>query len=290
MGLCYKTLKPYIMMNRILYSAILFVGATAALTLNSCKKEEPDTETQSAIDNSVCEGEFTTRMGVINSFAIKEQGVKGMMSVSSSQPTVIINPADTLDGFPVTMILDYGTVGITDSLDGKTRKGQIKCIFTESWDTVGANIIVKLIDYYVKNSGTANFVQYDCDSMMIVRNATYSYSHNIIGGKCIAPSWNLLWSCNRTMTQVAGTGNLNPYDDVFEFTGNATGKNRAGKNYVVNVTVPVEKKSICNWITKGRIDLTPEGLATRMVDYGTGTCDNQATLTINGNTFQFTMN
>jgi hypothetical protein len=58
----------------------------------------------------------------------------------------------------------------------------------------------------------------------------------------------------------------------------------------VNVTVPVEKRASCTWITKGRIDLTPEGLATRTVDYGDGTCDDKATLTINGNTFQFQMN
>ncbi|HEY0031447.1 MAG TPA: hypothetical protein VGC65_11855 [Bacteroidia bacterium] len=273
-------------MKRILYSSLLFVSAVTALTLNSCKKEEPDTETQSAIDNSVCEGEFTTRLGIINGFAIKEQGVKSMMSGS---PTITIDPADTLNGFPITMILDYGT-GTVDSLDGKVRKGKIYATFDRSWDTLGAVITVKMVNYFVAKNTTAAWWKYDCDSLMIIHNAPYSFTNTIVGGKCTSATWNLEWACSRTLTQTEGAGDLNPYNDVFTFTGSASGKNRDGKNYTVNVTVPVVKRATCSWIEKGRIDLTPEGLATRTVDYGTGTCDSQATLTINGNAFMFTMN
>ncbi|MFL5762431.1 MAG: hypothetical protein ACJ77K_00730 [Bacteroidia bacterium] len=281
-------------MKRIFHSTLVLISAVTALTLNSCKKEEPDTETQSAVDNSLCEGEFTGRMPVINSIAIKEQGVKSMMSAMatmSGQPTIIINPADTLDGFPVTMILDYGT-GTTDSIDGKVRKGQVSCKFSNSWDTIGSNITVKLINYWVAKSAGAPWWKYACDSIMIKHTAAYSYTNQIIGGHCnnSAGDVNLDWAATRTLTQTAGMGDYNPYNDVFEFTGNAQGKNREGKHYTVNVTVPVIKKAACTWITQGRIDLTPEGLATRTVDYGDGTCDDKATLTINGNTFQFTMN
>lgn len=274
-------------MKRILFSSLLFVSAVAALTLNSCKKEEPDTETQSAQDNSVCEGEFTGRMGIINGYAIKEQGVKSMMSGS---PTVYVNPADTLDGFPVTMLIDYGTVGTVDPMDGKTRKGQVQAVFSSKWSTVGSQITVKLLNYYVKAAGASNFVQYDCDSMMIIHNSAYSFTHNIIGGKCVAATWNLEWACSRTMTQTAGMGDTLTSNDVFQFTGSAVGKTREGKNYTVNVTSPVTKSMSCPWIQSGKIELTPEGKATRTVDYGTGVCDSQATLTINGNTFAFTMN
>ena len=98
-------------MKRILLASILSVSAIA-LTLNSCKKTEPDTETQSAVDNSVCEGEFTSRMSVVHGFAIKENGVKSMLDArSGSCPAIYITPLDTANGFPVTMTLDYGTTG-----------------------------------------------------------------------------------------------------------------------------------------------------------------------------------
>lgn len=274
-------------MKRILYSTVLFVSAVTALTFNSCKKEEPDTETQSAVDNSVCEGEFTGRMGVINSYAIKEQGVKSMRA--PGDPIVIVDSIDVWNGFPVTMILDYGT-GTVDPIDGKTRKGQVKCTFSASWDTLGTNVTVKLINYYVKTAAGTNFVKYECDSIMIGHPSANTFTNSVIGGKCVAASWNLEWACSRTLTQTAGMGDTLLTNDIYQFTGNAEGKTREGKNYTVNVTTPVVKSMSCTWIQQGRIDLTPEGKATRTVDYGTGVCDDQATLTINGNTFAFTLN
>ncbi len=62
-------------MKRILFSSLFLIGLIA-LTLNSCKKEEPDTETQSAVDNNICETEFTKMMPRINSYGINEQGIK----------------------------------------------------------------------------------------------------------------------------------------------------------------------------------------------------------------------
>jgi hypothetical protein len=278
-------------MKRILFASILSVSAIA-LTLNSCKKTEPDTETQSAVDNSICEGEFTSRMPVIHGFAIKENGVKAMMDArAGSCPSILINPADTLDGFPVTMTLDYGTSGCVDSIDGKIRKGQIVAKFDRKWDSAGATVTVKLVNYFVKNNATADFVQYNCDSIMIIHNSAVSFTNTIIGGKCTAPSWNLEWAGSRTLTQTAGFATpFNPYDDVYSFTGSANGKNRNGKTYTVVVKVPVVKRATCPWIESGRIEITPEGLSPRTVDYGSGTCDSQATLTINGNAFTFTMN
>jgi hypothetical protein len=268
-------------MKRILLFSILSVAAIA-VTLNSCKKEEPDTDTQSAVDNNVCEGEFTSRMHVINSFGIKEQGIKSSMSFGLD--TVII---DTINR---RITLDFGT-GSIDSIDGKIRSGQIIAKFDRPWLQVGANLTIKLVNYFVKNSATAAAVQYACDSITVTRSTLTSFSNKIIGGKCIAPSWNLEWAATRTVTQTAGASTpLTDLDDVYSITGESNGKNRNGKTFTVNITSPIVKRAICPWIESGIVELTPEGLATRTVDYGPGTCDSQGTLTINGNTFQFNMN
>ncbi|MDQ3046156.1 MAG: hypothetical protein M3R27_01310 [Bacteroidota bacterium] len=267
-------------MKRI-FSTMLFVTAIA-ITFNACKKEEPDTETQSAVDNSLCEGEFTRVMNTVNSFGINEQGVKSMSR--SASPTITIDPADTLDGFPVTMIVDYGT-GTTDSVDGKTRKGQMICVFSDNWTNVGAKIKINLVNYSV------NGVAYAVDSVKLTHNATFAFTTDVFKGVCTNPSWTLEWACNRTFTQLSGMGTPeNVYDDVFQLTGNASGVTREGKGYTVSIQSPIVRRTSCTWIESGRLDLTPDGLATRTVDFGNGTCDNQATLTINGNSFTFTMN
>ena len=271
-------------MKRILFFSILIVSVIA-LTLNSCKKEEgPDTETQSVVDNAICEGEFTKIMPTVNNYGIKEQGVKSLFDRSGC-PSVTIDPTDTLNGFPVTMVIDYGTAGCAaGSVDGKVRKGMIQSTFYSSWDSIGAKVVVKLIDYYV------NDVKYVVDSITITRSALYAFTVDIKGGKCTSPSWALEWASNRTLTQVGGTGDLDPQNDVFSLTGTADGKNRNGKKYTNNIVVPLIKKSSCSWIETGKFELTPEGLNSRTVDFGNGLCDPKATVTIGGNTFQINMN
>ncbi len=268
-------------MKRITYLSLLAISAFTVLTIHSCKKEEPDTETQSAIDNNLCETEFNKMMPRVNNFGINEQGVKGMRSLC---PTIISPDTIASPGWPRTMIIDYGTTGCIDTIDGKLRKGQIVCSFSNRWSILGSYVKITLVNFTVNN------ISYACDSIKITHSAANAFNTRVFKGVCQNPSWRLEWEADRTLTQTAGFGDFDPYNDVFTFTGNANGKNRDGKTYTVNVTVPVVKRSSCSWIESGRIDLTPEGLATRTVDFGNGTCDKKATLTINGNTFSFDMN
>jgi hypothetical protein len=41
--------------------------------------------------------------------------------------------------------------------------------------------------------------------------------------------------------------------------------------------------------TQGVLEHTPSGKAMRTIDYGNGACDDQATVTINGNTYTITL-
>jgi hypothetical protein len=278
-------------MKRILMASAVLVTVMGA-TFTSCKKEKPDTETQSAVDNSICEAEFGKSMTSVNGFAIKENGIKSMMDANSAMsgaPTITVDPADTLDGFPITMTIDYGPVSspTTDAVDGKPRSGQVVCVFSNNWHIVGSYVKVTLVNYKV---GLASF---SCDSMRITHTAANAFSQQIFRGRCSDPAWTntLQWEGTRTFAQTGGASSpLNPMDDVYSLTGNASGVNREGKSYTMNISAPVVKRTSCSWIESGRVDITPEGLAVRTVDYGNGTCDAQATLTINGNTFTFNMN
>ncbi|HEX8515552.1 MAG TPA: hypothetical protein VF868_05085 [Bacteroidia bacterium] len=278
-------MKSLIMASAI---AVVLIG----MTVSSCKKEKPDTETQSAVDNNICEAEFGKSMTAVNGFAIKENGIKSMQDAANGMagsPTIIVDPADTLDGFPVTMTIDYGTGGAftTDPVDGKVRTGKVICVFSDNWTNVGANVKVTFQNY------VAGGIAYFCDSMKITHSAANAFTHQIFKGKCTSPNWPnaLQWEGTRIFAQTAGMSTpLNAMDDVYSLTGNAAGVNRDGKSYTVGISQPIIKATACSWIQSGRVDITPEGLAVRTVDYGNGTCDAQATLTINGNTFTFNMN
>jgi hypothetical protein len=76
-------------------------------------------------------------------------------------------------------------------------------------------------------------------------------------------------------------------DDEYDITGSASGTNRIGKNYAILIDNdnPLHVKVGCRWIVSGKVNITPEGKPGRLVDYGTGACDNDATVTINSRTF-----
>lgn len=263
---------------------VISIMLLLSVFINSCKKDEPDTESQTAVDNTICQTEFTAVSPIVNGIAIDQKGVKrtfgpaGIYGGTCAQ--IIIDPKDTLDGFPVTMIIDFGT-GCTDSVDGKTRKGKIIAVFNRKWSSAGTQVDITFDNYFV------NDVKY-MGNLTFIKNAN-SYSTIVSNGKCTNGVWNLEWSCSREVTWISGQGDLDPKNDVFQVTGTESGKNREGKLYTVKIIKPLVKRSNCKWIQEGSFELTPDGLQTRTVDFGNGSCDSKATLTIGDNVYSFTL-
>ena len=73
--------------------------------------------------------------------------------------------------------------------------------------------------------------------------------------------------------------------------GGADGTDRNGKAFSVSIddSNPLVRKTGCTYISKGAQTLKLEGKKDRIIDYGDGSCDNKATLTIDGNVFEFSL-
>ena len=78
---------------------------------------------------------------------------------------------------------------------------------------------------------------------------------------------------------------LNWEDDEYVITGSSSGSNFEGNSFIASITHGLHVNS-CRYITEGIFELTPSGKPTRTFDYGDGICDDNATLTINGKSFQ----
>ena len=95
-----------------------------------------------------------------------------------------------------------------------------------------------------------------------------------------------VWNSTHTREWVAGDDTpLDFADDVYSITGTANGTDANGRNYTANITTPVISKLTCKWFVSGKIEITPTNKSSRVVDFGSGTCDNQATVTIGTNIF-----
>lgn len=277
----------------LLSTAILFSGL---LLFNSCKKkQETDTETQSVVDNAICEQQFMAIQPTVNERGIQEKGIKkltascgtwnilGAVSNTSITPSASDTTDANADGYfdngPVTFQIDYGT-GCTGN-DGVFRTGKINITLPRRWSyTLNNQVTVDLVSYQ------ANGINYT-GQVKIARTSSVSATVEVINGKCTGSGWAITYSGTKTTTQVTGMNTASEADDEFTIEGSSSGVNREGRTFSTNITNALHKKSSCKWITSGTLDLTPSGFKTRTVDFGNGNCDDDATYTVNGQTISF---
>ena len=121
----------------------------------------------------------------------------------------------------------------------------------------------------------------------IEKTAEYAFTVTLQNGKItFTDGTTYTRAFTRTRTWVAGFDT--PYviwDDIHTIEGTATGVNRSGYTYTHQITNALMVKLSCRWIVEGTIELTV-GDKTATFDYGNGECDNIATVTVNGKTYE----
>jgi len=97
------------------------------------------------------------------------------------------------------------------------------------------------------------------------------------------------WNSTRTRTLVNGAINSWSPTDEYNVTGSANGVDVNGLSFTAQITNPLDWIMDCYWIRSGTVNITPSGKPTRIIDFGSGTCDNKITVTINGITYNVTL-
>jgi len=170
--------------------------------------------------------------------------------------------------------------------DGFVRTGTLNITLTNKIKNPGSRMIITMNGY---KKGT---IGYSCDSMVvttIASNTLYTtFNVKLYNGVCQSPNWVIKYSSDRTITHYP---HGNPYgsDPVTEVYGTANGINRQGLAFNVDIpaATPLIKHKSCAYIDKGTMNLTPSGYNTRIIDFGDGTCNDDATFSVNGNTIAF---
>ncbi|MES2515319.1 MAG: hypothetical protein V4580_14295 [Bacteroidota bacterium] len=281
------------MKRNSIISSLLIVSSVIAL--NSCKKKtEVDNESQSVVDNAICEQQFMAIQPVVNDKGIQESGIKRTTAFETwtilgalGNATITPSANDTVtdaNGYyvngPVTFELAY-SAGFVGN-DGIPRTGALRITTPKRWSQLNNTVTVDLVNFLVNNKVTYS------GQLKINRTSSTSVTLEVINGHCSDGSWNIDYTGTKTLTQKQGQNTPNiEADDVFEITGSSSGTNREGRKFSTNITNALVKKSSCKFISSGSLDLTPDGFKTRTVDFGNGDCDDNATYTVNGQTVEF---
>lgn len=281
-------------------SAILLAGLAL---LGSCKKNDDNAlstdDSQAVNSESVSDTQIseTSDMSdaavasVTNTTYATGSRVEGTIDISSkvtdsrlagAKITLVTGANSTKDAPNGTITIDFGT-GVTKN--GVTRKGQIIITYNGKKGVAGS---YRTLTY---NNYSRNSIAFDNAMTFKHTNITDStvFHHELTGGKLTFPD-------NSTILRTAN------YDVTLDYTNktltlsahsgathSATGTNRKGKEYTMDILTPIVYKSECAassfYAAASGSKTITAGLITYTIDYGTGTCDNTITITVGGKTF-----
>jgi hypothetical protein len=188
---------------------------------------------------------------------------------------------------PRVITIDFGTTGCTGA-DGKSRKGKIIATYGgDYWDD-GAVKTITFENYYVDDNKVEGTKIVTAGARNEADNRFYTES--VSGSIELAENGGtILWEATHSREVVEGSSTPLIYDDVYQLTGNSSGTTADGEEYSSSITSALVRKvepGCRHNYVQGIIEITPIGKTTRVVDYGDGTCDRKATVTVDDNVYE----
>lgn len=289
--------------------------ALSGFVLTGCHKDStsPDTDISAAEDESNASNVSNDSKSVSDAAVTQGNSTDyGRVRPSISSSCKVTFNIDTASSGTDTMYVTFPSTP-TLCLDGKYREGQIIVYWNNTNHSVwrayfdsGATVHMTF-NGYARGNSSSNMVQINGNrswtnnggqiSMSDMNAVNWSFSANLTL-KYLATGKTATWNSNRTNTLVYNAPTSTWF---YEITGSASGVAQSGVAYTLTITEPLYHTAFpwwfgsgngCPWIEAGQVTITRQGKTNSLViTFGTlGTCSDQATATIGGNTYTIYMN
>ncbi len=282
------------MHTRKIFSIATFTVLAATLTFTACKRDKNNNSSVD-VNEDTYYADDQARMDQTfdDAQTLSDQAYEfGSVQMKGGENPTILGSCATVTrdttSTPRKITIDFGATNCLCN-DGRYRKGKIIITYSGKYRDSGSVHSIGFDGYYVnnnqvlgtktvtnmgKNGSGQSYFSINVNAMMILNTTGDTISH----------------VASRTRTWVAGESTSAISDDVYNITGSGTNTRANGKVVTYTITSPLALALNCRWIKQGTIDITPAGASkARTLDYGSGTCDDQATVTVNGNTRAITL-
>ena len=264
--------------------------------MSGCEKRQANRETTSAEDNDLAESLFDDVFKNVEEAQNEE--LEGDGKTYAVEHTFGDCATITIDGlgtdvWPKTLTLDFGET-YCEGDDGKMRRGVITAVYSGPYRTSGSTVTITPTNYFVNDNNVAG--QKTVTNLGNNSSGQLQYRVEVSGTITTPDGDEISHTSTRTRTWVEGQetgfftldnngqwmGLDGILDDVWEITGNGTGNNRDGRDYTVDITTALRVQwcGLRIAVTEGVIEIAPEDLKVRTVDFGSGQCDREFTVTI----------
>ncbi|MFK5856824.1 MAG: hypothetical protein QM503_11880 [Bacteroidota bacterium] len=263
----------------------LFVIAGIVSLTSSCKKDDQQVidDTSAAADDAFAEGIYTNATSIADeAYANGAGGLKAGDETSQFLSGCATVTLDTTV-MPRVLTIDFGDTNCL-CRDGRYRRGKILVSFTGRYRVPGTVITYGFDEYHVNDNHV--------DGTKVITNmgpndaGNLYYSIEIVGVIYRANDGGTIsWNSSREREWVEGADTWIRMDDVYLITGTADGIRANGLTWEREIINPLRVELSCRWIVSGTVEIQPENLPLRILDYGSGECDNIATVLVNGVTY-----
>ncbi|MCW5922273.1 MAG: hypothetical protein KIS77_08020 [Saprospiraceae bacterium] len=271
-------------MQKQLLSALLLVSGIALLAITGCKKDD-NAPTDPAVESA--KQALRSQQLVNSSFGVALRGAEkanGLLDDSADDRcgSITITPA-TPNAFPKVIAVDFGT-GCTDN-DGKFKAGKVILTVGKIWEP-NSEVSIEYDNY--KEDGASLSGKFTLQNKSTQNAGIFVVvAENVQAAD--ANGFSIAYDAVQTFTQTAGHPTWWDWaDDVYGITGSISSVLTNGETVNWTIQTPLVKANNCYWVSAGTGLLDLNGLPVA-VDYGDGTCDNKATITVNGQTYQITL-
>ncbi|MFT3752234.1 MAG: hypothetical protein QM800_04935 [Paludibacter sp.] len=215
-------------------------------------------------------------------------GYMGVKSTeTASQPTITISVKDSVT-FPKTIVIDFGTTGFIGKR-GNVLKGKLIVEISDRMWKANASKKITFDNFSVndkKISGSKTVTNKGLNAS----NHPY-WTISVSDTITRTDGTQVIWNSERTRERIDNGGTpLILADDKYSISGSSNGVNAKGKAYTMTIdeSNPLIVYSNYPHFVQGAVTITSE-TKTAVLDYGIGTKDNKATVTINGKTKNITL-
>ncbi len=276
------------MKRQLMYLGSLLI-AVALLVTYACQKEGTSTAASTSLSaNSIEKNAVVaaTTFESLNNFAMTgftSSGLKAGNITFGSCPTIIVNYSTP----PYSITLDWGTE--CTGPDGVKRNGKVE-ISVNGMMTTKDNVATMKIENYIvdgkKITGTTKITfagpnpgngwpRYD-----VVSEGKIEYADKSI----------LSYKYDGVTLHAEGATTATITDDVWRTEiHSASGVNQDGTTWTAKSTKVMIKKGDCKWYNSGTLEITPSKGDKITIDFGDGTCDNKAMMTVGTKTTEITL-
>jgi hypothetical protein len=278
------------MIKKTLFRSLMIFAATSLL-LTSCKKEEDqpvDQDTSVASDNSLAEQSYDDAQSIADEASTGS--LSSYFSPVADQSRQLLSACATVThdtmSTPRTITINFGNTNCLCN-DGRYRRGIINVSYTGAYRDSLSTHTITFTNYYVNDNqimGTKTVTNNGHNS-----SGYLSYAVNVNGQIIKADGGIITWTSARTRQWILGESTPTWSDDVYLISGSGSGTNASGNSFTMSILTSLRKEIGCRHFVSGTLTITPSGKPVRTVDFGTGACDNQATVTINSHVYNITL-